>query len=68
MSANRKPSNDLQARKEEAKAGRPRFGFVQSLERGLAVIKSFGAENPSERSPMLRRQQALIDLRRADFF
>lgn len=46
MSANRKPSNDSQARKEEAKAGRPRFGFVQSLERGLAVIKSFGAENP----------------------
>lgn len=27
---------------------RPRFAFVQSLERGLAVIKSFGADTPEQ--------------------
>ena len=30
----------------DPKASPLRFGYVQSLERGLAVIKSFGADNP----------------------
>ena len=53
---------------EEAKAGRPRFGFVQSLERGLAVIKSFGAEKPERTVADVAQATALIVSRRAEFF
>ena len=46
MSAPLKPKRDSYSRQEDPRAARPRFGFVQSLERGLAVITSFGADNP----------------------
>jgi IclR family pca regulon transcriptional regulator len=46
VSADLKPRQRSQVRHEGPKAARPRFAFVQSLERGLAVIKSFGAESP----------------------
>ncbi len=46
VSADPKPRQRSRARQEGPQAARPRFAFVQSLERGLAVIKSFGAESP----------------------
>lgn len=44
MAARPQPTQDPLAQSDNRK--RPKFGFVQSLERGLSVIKSFGAESP----------------------